>query len=165
MQPPAPLEGLTYYTQSLLALWPEKALIGSCIAGFVSLFGGDALLLWLLVAMLLADFAFGLADALRRRHFRCRMLAHGALKFPAYCLYLLLVGVVNVSLSRSVGMEMPFLNLFVAYLIMTDAVSVIGHMQRLGIPVPALLRRIVLRGRNRVERGVSRAMEDDDDAA
>ena len=93
------------------------------------------------------------------------MLAHGALKFPAYCLDLLLVGVVNVSLSRSVGMEMPFLNLFVAYLIMTDAVSVIGHMQRLGIPVPALLRRIVLRGRHRVERGLSRAVEDDDHAA
>ena len=164
MQPPAPLEGLAYYTQSLLALWPEKAVIGSCVAGAVSLFAGDALLLWLLVSMLIADFAFGLADAVRRRHFRCRMLAHGALKFPAYCLYLLLVGVVNVSLSRSVGLEMPFLNLFVAYLIMTDAVSVIGHMQRLGIPIPALLRRIVLRGRHRVERGVSRALEDDDAA-
>ena len=30
MQPPTPLEGLAYYTQSLLALWPEKAVIGSC---------------------------------------------------------------------------------------------------------------------------------------
>ena len=80
MQPPALMEGLTYYTQSLLALWPEKAVIGSCVAGVVSLFGGDAYLLWMLGAMLVADFAFGLADAVRRRHFRCRMLAHGALK-------------------------------------------------------------------------------------
>ncbi len=139
MQPPAPLEGLAYYTQSLLALWPEKAVIGSCVAGAVSLFGGDAYLLWMLGAMLVADFAFGLADAVRRRHFRCRMLAHGALKFPAYCLYLLIVGVVNASLSRSFGgFDMPLLNLFIAYLIITDAVSVIAHMQRLGIPVPDL---------------------------
>ena len=36
MQPPAPMEGLAYYTQSLLALWPEKAVIGSCVAGVVS---------------------------------------------------------------------------------------------------------------------------------
>ena len=50
--------------------------------------------------MLVADFAFGLADAVRRRHFRCRMLAHGALKFPAYCLYLLIVGVVTLSVSQ-----------------------------------------------------------------
>lgn len=27
MQPPAPMEGLAYYTQSLLALWPDKALV------------------------------------------------------------------------------------------------------------------------------------------
>lgn len=45
MQPPAPLEGFAYYTQSLLALWPEKALVGSCVAGVVSLFGGDVYLL------------------------------------------------------------------------------------------------------------------------
>lgn len=69
MQPPAPLEGLAYYTQSLLALWPEKAVIGSCVAGVVSLFGGDAYLLWMLGAMLVADFAFGLADAVAAQAF------------------------------------------------------------------------------------------------
>ena len=157
MQPPAPLEGLAYYTQSLLALWPEKAVIGSCVAG--------AYLLWMLGAMLVADFAFGLADAVRRRHFRCRMLAHGALKFPAYCLYLLIVGVVNASLSRSFGgFDMPLLNLFIAYLIITDAVSVIAHMQRLGIPVPDLLRRVLLRSKRKVERRVDEAVGGEDDA-
>ena len=158
MQPPAPLEGLDYYTQSLLALWPEKAVIGSCVAGVVSLFGGDGYLLWML--------GFGLADAVRRRHFRCRMLAHGALKFPAYCLYLLIVGVVNASLSRSFGgFDMPLLNLFIAYLIITDAVSVIAHMQRLGIPVPDLLRRVLLRSKRKVERRVDEAVGGDDDAS
>ena len=83
------------------------------------------------------------------------MLAHGALKFPAYCLYLLIVGVVNASLSRSFGgFDMPLLNLFIAYLIITDAVSVIAHMQRLGIPVPDLLRRVLLRSKRKVERRV-----------
>ena len=77
MQPPAPMEGLAYYTQSLLALWPDKALVGSCVAGVVSLFGGDVYLLWMLAVMMVADFAFGVADAARRRHFRCRMLWHG----------------------------------------------------------------------------------------
>ena len=67
MQPPAPMEGLAYYTQSLLALWPEKAVIGSCVAGVVSLFGGDAYLLWMLGAMLVADFAFGLEMCIRDR--------------------------------------------------------------------------------------------------
>lgn len=166
MQHPAPFAGLDYYTQSLLALWPEKAVVGSFVAGAVAVVGGDAYLLWMLAGMLTADFAFGLADAIRRQHFRCRALAHGVLKFPAYCLYLLIVGVVNASLSRSFGgMEMPFLNLFIAYLIITDAVSVLAHMQRLGIPVPDLLRRVVMRSKRRVEQRVDEATGGPDDAA
>ena len=165
MQHPAPFAGLDYYTQSLLALWPEKAVIGSFLAGAAALVGADAYLLWMLAGMLTADFAFGLADAVRRRHFRCRILAHGVLKFPAYCLYLLIVGTVNASLSRSFGIEMPLLNLFVAYLIITDAVSVMAHMQRLGIPVPELLRRLVVRSKRRVEQRVDDATGGPDDAA
>lgn len=95
MQPPAPMEGLAYYTQSLLALWPDKALVGSCVAGVVSLFGGDVYLLWMLAVMMVADFAFGVADAARRRHFRCRMLWHGALKFLYYMAYIGIVDMVN----------------------------------------------------------------------
>ena len=111
MQPPALLEGLAYYTQSLLALWPEKAVIGSCVAGAVSLFGGMPICCGCLGPCWWPTLPL-LADAVRRRHFRCRMLAHGALKFPAYCLYLLIVGVVNASLSRSFGgFDMPLLNL------------------------------------------------------
>ena len=60
MQPPAPMEGLAYYTQSLLALWPEKAVIGSCVAGAVSLFGGDAYLLWMLTQHTLTGFTLPL---------------------------------------------------------------------------------------------------------
>lgn len=164
MQPPAPMEGLAYYTQSLLALWPDKALVGSCVAGVVSLFGGDVYLLWMLAVMMVADFAFGVADAARRRHFRCRMLWHGALKFLYYMAYIGIVDMVNASLSRSFGgVYMPFLNLFIVYLIITDAVSVIAHMQRLGIPVPDLLRRVLLRSKRKVERRVDEAVGGDDD--
>ena len=60
MQPPAPMEGLAYYTQSLLALWPDKALVGSCVAGVVSLFGGDVYLLWMLAS------SFQVSDAVAR---------------------------------------------------------------------------------------------------
>ena len=72
---------------------------------------------------------------------------------------------VNASLSRSFGgFDMPLLNLFIAYLIITDAVSVIAHMQRLGIPVPDLLRRVLLRSKRKVERRVDEAVGGDDDA-
>ena len=121
---------------------------------------------WMLAVMMVADFAFGVADAARRRHFRCRMLWHGALKFLYYMAYIGIVDMVNASLSRSFGgVYMPFLNLFIVYLIITDAVSVIAHMQRLGIPVPDLLRRVLLRSKRKVERRVDEAVGGDDDAS
>ena len=38
------------------------------------------------------------------------------------------------------------------------------HMQRLGIPVPDLLRRVLLRSKRKVERRVDEAVGGDDDA-
>lgn len=93
------------------------------------------------------------------------MLWHGALKFLYYMAYIGIVDMVNASLSRSFGgVYMPFLNLFIVYLIITDAVSVIAHMQRLGIPVPDLLRRVLLRSKRKVERRVDEAVGGEDDA-
>ncbi len=153
-----PWEGLVYYTHSLAAFWAKKMCFSGIITVGVALCGGDALLLWLMAALWAADFAFGLSVAIRRRRFRCRMLARGVLKAPAYCLYLLLVGVVQVALTRSIGADVPLLNMFVAYLIMTDAVSVMAHMQVLGLPVPGLLRRVLFRGRRHLEKTVDRAL-------
>ena len=93
------------------------------------------------------------------------MLAHGALKFPAYCLYLLIVGVVNASLSRSFGgFDMPLLNLFIAYLIITDAYPSLPTCSGSASPVPDLLRRVLLRSKRKVERRVDEAVGGDDDA-
>ena len=164
MQPPAPLEGLAYYTQSLLALWPEKAVIGSCVAGAVSLFGGDAYLLWMLGAMLVADIAFGWrtscgAGISVAGCWRTGRSSSGLLP------YLLIVRRgQRQPVAVFGGFDMPLLNLFIAYLIITDAVSVIAHMQRLGIPVPDLLRRVLLRSKRKVERRVDEAVGGDDDA-
>lgn len=158
---PSPWEGLSYYTQSIVVLWPEKAVISSFLTGIVALFGGDAFIMWLLLSVMCADFLLGFTDAARRKHIRCRAMGRGALKFVYYFSYIGLVGVVNVSLSRSFGIHVPLLDMFMSYLIITDTISVMAHMQRLGIPVPALLRRIVVRSRDKIERGVSETLDED----
>lgn len=158
---PSPWEGFVYYTQSLAALWPEKAVISSFLTGAVILFGGDAFIMWLLIGVMGADFVFGFAEAARRKHIRCRAMGRGVLKFVYYVSYIGLVGVVNVSLSRSFGIHVPLLDMFMSYLIITDTISVMAHMQRLGIPVPALLQRIVVRSRDKIERGVSETLDED----
>lgn len=155
----SPWEGLAYYTQSLAAFWAEKVCLSGLVTAFVALCGGDAVLLWCMLALWLVDFALGLSVALKRGRFRCRRLACGVLKIPAYCLYLLLVGVVNLALTRSIGVDVPLLNGFVAYLIVTDAVSVTKNMQLLGLPIPPPLRRIIVKSKEKIEKTVDEALD------
>lgn len=155
-----PVDGLAYYTQSLLAWWPQKVAISAVVGGCTQFFGGDVVLVWMVCAMWAADFAFGLTEALRRGRFSCRLFGRGVLKLPTYCLYLALVGAVSVSLSRSMGISLPLLDMFCAYLLATDAVSVMGHMIRLGLPVPRTLRRVILRGQAKIKRSVETLFDD-----
>lgn len=156
-----PLDGLTYYTQGLLAWWPQKAAVSAAVAGCTQFFGGDVVLVWLVCAMWAADLSCGLIEALRRGRFHCRLFARGVLKLPTYCLYLALVGAISISMSRAFGVRLPLLDMFCAYLLATDAVSVMGHMIRLGMPVPRTLRRVILRGQAKIQHSVETLMDDD----
>jgi len=108
-----------------------------------------------------ADLSCGLIEALRRGRFHCRLFARGVLKLPTYCLYLALVGAISISMSRAFGVRLPLLDMFCAYLLATDAVSVMGHMIRLGMPVPRTLRRVILRGQAKIQHSVETLMDDD----
>ena len=90
-------------------------MISSFLTGIVALFGGDAFIMWLLLSVMCADFLLGFTDAARRKHIRCRAMGRGALKFVYYFSYIGLVGVVNVSLSRSFGIHVPLLDMFMSY--------------------------------------------------
>lgn len=156
-----PVDGLAYYTQSMLTWWPQKVAVSTVVAGCVTFFEGDVVLVWLVCAMWATDLAFGLFEALRRGRFHCRLFARGVLKLPTYCLYLLLVGAISISLSRALGVRLPLLDMFCAYLLATDAVSVMGHMIRLGMPVPGTLRRVILRGQAKIQNSVESLLDDD----
>lgn len=157
-----PLDGLTYYTQGLLAWWPQKAAVSAAVAGCTQFFGGDVVLFWLVCAMWGADLSFGLIEAVRRGRFHCRLFARGVLKLPTYCLYLALVGAVSISCSRALGARLPLLDMFCAYLLATDAVSVMGHMIRLGMPVPRTLRRVILRSQAKIQHSVETLLDNED---
>ena len=158
-----PVDGFAYYTQGLAELWPQKIAISAAIAGFTTTLGGDVFLVWLLCGLWALDFVFGFAEALRDGRFRCRTLGRGVLKLPTYCLYLILVGAVNISLSRALHVPMPMLDMFAGYLITTEAVSVVGHMIRLGLPMPATLHNLILRGQAKLQRRIESVLEDDDE--
>jgi toxin secretion/phage lysis holin len=156
---PSHIESAYYYLQELFCAWQLKGVIAS-VATFLGT--EEVLFLWL-VGMMTADLVFGLWEAFKRRKFSCRMLGRGIMKYPCYCLYIFLVGAVDASFTVSTGYNLPLLELFISYLVATDAVSVMGHMIRCGLPVPRRLRKIILHAQTRVDRAIDKIDHNDDE--
>lgn len=66
---------------------------------------------------------------------------------------------VDISLRRALGFALPVTDVFMAYLVLTDCASIIGHLVWLGVPVPPLLVVLVTGGRTRLEKTVEDAVE------
>lgn len=147
----------TYYTQALAVSWHIKA----ALAAVAALFSTEPVLLYWLVTMWTVDLAFGLFEACRRGRFSCRVLKRGAIKIPAYCLYVVLVAAVDTCMELAFHLALPVLEAFIAYLVAQESVSVMGHMIRLGIPVPPMVRRILVHGKARVERQIDNMLDSD----
>lgn len=161
MNPINPLSYAAISWANISELWALKSSIATFVAGACAIIGADAVLIWLLLLAMCLDFTLGVSDAIHRRHFRCRTLERGALKLVYYSAYLGVVSLVNASLSRACGMELPLLNLFTAYLTLTEAVSITAHMQSLGWPVPALLLRVVCGSRKHIEKRVDTVLPEE----
>lgn len=141
------IQGFLYYLQALFVGWPIKTVFAS-IAAF---FGTEQILFIWLFVMLAADLGFGLVESIMRKRFSCKVLARGVVKIPAYCLYIFLVGAMDMTVEKAIHLNMPFLELFIAYLVSCDAVSVMGHAIRLGMPMPKRIRRVILHTQLKVE--------------
>jgi phage-related holin len=55
--------------------------------------------------------------------------------------------------------KLPVLEAFLAYLVAQESVSVMGHMIRLGLPVPPMVRRILLHGKLKIEKQVDELLD------
>ena len=148
-----------HYTEALVALWPAKA----ALAVVASWLATEPALLYWLVAMWAADLAFGLFEAIKRGRFNCRMLKRGALKIPAYSAYVVLVAAVDACIELAFHTPLLILEGFIAYLVAQESVSVMGHMIRLGLPVPPMVRRILVHGKRKVEKQIDNILDDDDE--
>ena len=142
MKPFAPFDGFSQAWAALWASWDIKAGLGTIIATGCSFFGRDTRIFFLLCIALAGDFLAGVFSAIKRDRFRCRAVQYGVLKIFYYGIYLGIMGLINSSLSIAVGMQLPLLDLFVAYLVATDCISILSHLQAMGVPVPPILRSI-----------------------
>lgn len=141
----------------------EKVMVSSAITTALTFIGADPIIFWLMLLLWAVDFFFGTICALKRGAFHCRVAAWGVLKFAYYCMFIGIVGVMNVILSRIMpafmGLDqMPLVNIMMGILAYTDAVSIIEKMKFLNIPVPPVLDRCLKKGKEILEGKLEKAV-------
>ncbi len=141
----------TAFSESLFELWEVKLGLGILITGFAGIFGVDERLVWLLVGALIADNVAGVLAATKRGSFRCAVFARKVKKIPALCVYILLVAISNLALEISFEMQCPFLELFIAYLVANESISIAVHMRQLGCTPPTIVENFLVRTRKVIE--------------
>lgn len=146
---------------TLVDLWQVKSVMTIGVSTICAWIGADAYLVTVLAIAMTIDFVLGVYSAFRRGHFRCRAMQYGALKYVWYSAYIAVVGLVNISIARSFHVNLPLLNLFISYLTLTESVSIVGHLQAIGVPVPELLRSIVNRSKHQVETKIDKMTDAD----
>ena len=151
------LADMTHYAQALAVLWPVKA----TLAAIATWLGTEPQLIYWLVGAWAADWFFGLWEAFRRRKFSCRVFKRGALKIPSYGLCIILVYGADACIELASHINLPILEGFIAYLAIQESISVTGHAMRIGFLIPPIVRRILTRGKGKVEQQIDNILDDE----
>lgn len=141
-----------YYTQKLIDLWPEKAAVSAAVGSVCSFFYCDIVLVWLWLIAIIGDFASGIAVGWHQKHELCCVkLRHGVTKLLVYIVYTMIAAVAGVAINRACGFEIPFLNLFLAYMTITELKSILKNMSIIGFKTPPLIDAFLKRSSSRIE--------------
>ena len=153
------LHAIHYYCDRLLELWPGKVALGTALAAALTALGIDHVLFGVLLASVMGEMLTRIIVHCKRGKSLCRGLHHGLVRYSCYFFFLLMAVGVDISLRRALGFALPVTDVFMAYLVLTDCASIIGHLVWLGVPVPPLLVVLVTGGRTRLEKTVEEAVE------
>ncbi|WP_337428108.1 phage holin family protein [Desulfovibrio sp.] len=153
------LHAIHYYCDRLLELWPGKVALGTALAAILTALGIDHVLFGVLLASVMGEMLTRIIVHCKRGKSLCRGLHHGLVRYSCYFFFLLMAVGVDISLRRALGFALPVTDVFMAYLVLTDCASIIGHLVWLGVPVPPLLVVLVTSGRTRLEKTVEDAVE------
>lgn len=163
---------LIYHTEHLAAVWQNKLIGSVALAGIAwtfnvdtlvikqaaeslfVLFGADCFLLFLVFLLVCLDFALGIMQACYKKRFSWPIFKRGISKYPLYTVYIFLMATMSISLHRSTGYGSGLLNLFLAYLCMTEIFSIIKNFERLGVYVPPILLHIIYGVSHKIEKTI-----------
>lgn len=138
----------------LTALWPDKVAVGAAISGVCALMETDVALAYICFGMLTGDMTARVAVCCKRNRPLCRGLKRALPRYVCYLIFIVMAWAAQVAFQRGLHVGLPIVDIMLAYLILTDTASIIGHLHYLGVPVPPVLKWLVFGGRERLKNRV-----------
>ena len=133
------LHTITIMSRAFVNGWKHKAMFAPIFAAYHYL-GGDERLLVFFLIMFLADSLIGLISVCKRGVFAFNRLGQWVLKLTIYLVCIITAGIVNDTLSAMFDYSMPFLNIIVGMLVLTEALSFLKNLHDLtGLVPPVIL--------------------------
>lgn len=148
------MDSFVYYTDGLFDGAAQKlcAVIFVLFGFHVSGIHEDVTILSLLIKIMIADFILGIVCAIKTKTWDYHVLMRGVCKFPLYALYIFLVACVDQLIYKYAGITDGWcVRLFLAYLLVCEAYSVLRTLGKMGVKVPMLLTYLMTRLKDLVE--------------
>ena len=135
-----------------------QAGISAAAAGIAAYFGVLALPLFVLLVMMILDYATGMTAAWMRGELSSKVGAKGIMKKVGYMAlivvaagvdYLIWVGVAAVQVD--VGYKMWFGLLVAVWLIINEMISILENLSRMDVPLPDFLVKAIEKAKNSID--------------
>ncbi|MCR5813133.1 MAG: phage holin family protein [Desulfovibrio sp.] len=163
MNDPHWIEATFVMLSDLTSGWAGKISIGATIAFACEMFHVDYGLAIMCFCMLTADMVLRMIDLAKRPKNLAKGLKKAIPRYIFYMLFIVMAWSVEFSVMRALHIDIPFVDIVVAYLILTDCASVIEHFVHLGVPVPKLICMAVLGSREKLEKTTRQILDIEDE--
>lgn len=144
--------------QTAFGQWQIKGTCAAIGGWYSSVSAGDALLLVYVFVLMGVDLIFGVIEARHFGEYSPYRFCRGMIKIGTYAATIVLVMLLAGSVNASIGVNLHLQDFFMAYLVACEAISIIRHMERLGLPVPDICKRIAFGVQHKAENGIDRVV-------
>lgn len=160
------VQSFEYYTQQLAEMWPQKLMISGICGSVCSFFHADAMMLWVLTCVVVADFVAGLSRAWKVGNGTdYTKLRSGLVKIIMYLVYFLIAGAMELQYSyfrqasvwaSQYAPALPIMNGFLLYCSITELSSVARNIEDMGFNVPFYLKIFLKKSQKRIENEIDK---------
>lgn len=140
-------QDVAYYIAQIWAGWQIKgavsAVIAACSTFYTGCFFGNWALFCIWVLFMTVDLGLGAALAIKKGQFTMVRFRKFITKAGTHVAIIALFGFLNHSFSSTAGTALPITDWFLCMLLCSEALSILSNMDKLGLPVPPVARRVI----------------------